>query len=868
MKGLKNLSKLAAFLLSAVILSGSASSAYAAAAVQMSGGIDDIKSYNSEYDYFIGIDNNAYITSYYGSAETVNIPAQIGGSPVTELFSSSNPYEYPQYEGAFNNNYNVTSVTFPDSLLTIGADSFFNCGELREVHFGSNLEYIGSWSFAGTSLETVDIPASVAYIAPSAFNYNSVREFVVSDDNEYYTSVDGVLYSKDMTELICVPNSMEGKFTVPDSVTAIGSYAFGGCWALDEIVIPDSVRSVGSRAFDACDRLTSISFPDSVTDFDEMAVMNCGSLENIRFPEGIKEIGSFMFESCGGLKEIAIPDSVETIDYSVFSSCPELETVDIPESVICIEAYAFYDCPKLTICGNVNSTAHIFALDNDIPFMDLTIGELDDDGQITSSDALLIIRCSASLMTLTDEIMKKADVDGDGLITSNDALIILRESVFGNAVAQYLNNKETFLYHWEEPVPLDDTDDSDDPKPVKDDTDVNVRQRPEPVKESTPDNAAQGSRNFGMEFFRRIYDSEVNDNGANVLVSPMSLYTAVAMLENGSDNRTQEEILAMLTAGGTGFGENEINSFMHDYIAGNNKNKEINMANTVYVTNRDDVVVNPDFAEEMEKDYFAEVFCATPDNATADRLNNWISKNTNGAFKDVIKKDSLDENTNSILINAIAFDGKWDKPYEEYQVNTEEFTNYDGTSVDAELMYEWIDDYYDDGYALAFKKKYEGPYSFIGILPDEDVGIDKYISMMNGNTISNLFSTEAKADVLTKIPKFEFDNDYSLNDTLKDMGMKEAFDPRNADLSRLTTTDEMFNTYVSYVNQLTHVKLDEKGTKAEAVTIIGNEDIACATDVDEPTVIEIVLDRPFIYVIYDEVNEMPIFIGTVCDMTK
>ncbi len=383
--------------------------------------------------------------------------------------------------------------------------------------------------------------------------------------------------------------------------------------------------------------------------------------------------------------------------------------------------------------------------------------------------------------------------------------------------------------------------------------------------DETRRNINDAVRAFGEDFFRLTYQNERDaKNGINMIVSPLSLYTDVALLENGTANKTQEEILAMLTHGNDKLGENDLNEYIKKYMEKTEKNDVVHMANCVYISNRGDIRVNPDFVDTAHNYYDAEVFRATPDNATVDRINKWCSDNTNGAIKDVLKPNSLDWNTNSILLNAVAFDGKWKEKYADDQILKEKFKNYNGSKTEVDFLDDWQDYYYTDGKALAFTRPYEDGYKFVAVLPNEDVGVDKYIEEMNSSTFDNLLKNGHSADVHTRIPKFEFANELILNDTMRDMGMVQAFDAADADLSRLAPSDR--NTYVNKVRQIAHVKLDENGTKAEAVTVIDCTDACADSDYDLPLV-EIFLNRPFIYAIYDEENNIPLFVGTVGKMS-
>ncbi len=374
-------------------------------------------------------------------------------------------------------------------------------------------------------------------------------------------------------------------------------------------------------------------------------------------------------------------------------------------------------------------------------------------------------------------------------------------------------------------------------------------------------NVSRAIGNFSSELFKHTYQQ--GNIGKNMIVSPLSLYTDTAMLDNGAANQTQSEILSMLQGGDENITQDDLNNYFKNYMQSISNDKIVNMANCVYFSDRDDIKINNGFVKTAKNFYYAEVFQAPPDNSTINRINNWASDNTNGAIKDIVGNDDINEETNSVLLNAVAFYGEWEDKYTDSQIRSFPFNNYDGSTYEADFLCDTLDTYYSDDKAVAFTRPYKGDYEFIAILPNEDVGIDKYIETMDGSTINNLLNNSNWADVYTRIPKFEFNNDLILNDTLRKMGMVEAFDFSKADFSQLAPSTDK-NTYISNVKQKTHIRLDENGTKAEAVTVYDDIVYGAAQPWEE---IEIYLDRPFIFMIYDTLNSQPLFIGTVCELS-
>ena len=148
------------------------------------------------------------------------------------------------------------------------------------------------------------------------------------------------------------------EFTIPDGVTSIGDYEFGGCSSLTSVVIPDSVTSIGSNAFENCSSLESIEIPDSVTSIGSNAFENCSSLTSIEIPDSVTSIGNYAFINCSSLTSVTIGDSVTSIGEAAFYGCSSLESIEIPDSVTSIGSYVFSECSSLTslkIGDNVTS---------------------------------------------------------------------------------------------------------------------------------------------------------------------------------------------------------------------------------------------------------------------------------------------------------------------------------------------------------------------------------------------------------------------------------------------------------------------------------------------------------------------------------
>jgi len=210
------------------------------------------------------------------------------------------------------------------------------------------------------------------------------------------------------------------------------------------------------------------------------------------------------------------------------------------------------------------------------------------------------------------------------------------------------------------------------------------------------------------------------------------------------------------------------------------------------------------------------------------------------------------------LINTLLFDAEWETMYSDDKVSKGDFTAYDGSKQKAMFMNSDEHAYLDDGNAVGFIKPYAYGYSFVALLPNEDVSIDDYIASMTGEGFMNLIKNKEFCAVNAYLPKFSVEYEINMNETLKAMGMPDAFAPDKADFTKISKSGGL---YIGEVRHKTYIEINERGTRAGAATIV---DLRLTAAPDKPKVVR--LDRPFIYAIIDDATNLPLFIGTVTSM--
>jgi hypothetical protein len=258
-----------------------------------------------------------------GTADTngrIAIPKYWEGKPVNSIGVS-----------AFASCTGLTGVTIPDSVTSIGDYAFYYCTGLTGVTIGNSVTSIGSHAFYKcTGLTGVTIGNSVTSIGVEAFLYcTGLMNIDVDSANTNYSSLNGVLFDKSKTIIVQYPGGRSGSYSIPDSVTSIWTWAFGGCTGLTGVTIPDRVTSIGYAAFASCTGLTGVTIPDSVTSIGDYAFYYCIGLTGVTIGNSVTSIGDYAFHLCTSLTGVTIPVSVTSIGNWAFAVCTGLKDVNV-----------------------------------------------------------------------------------------------------------------------------------------------------------------------------------------------------------------------------------------------------------------------------------------------------------------------------------------------------------------------------------------------------------------------------------------------------------------------------------------------------------------------------------------------------------
>ena len=364
----------------------------------------------------------------------------------------------------------------------------------------------------------------------------------------------------------------------------------------------------------------------------------------------------------------------------------------------------------------------------------------------------------------------------------------------------------------------------------------------ESASKAPDDEFKAAASSFAAELFKDNYSK-----GKTTLVSPLSVLTALALVQNGAESET----LAQLEQALGGLDRDTLNAYMRAYCDFLTESDELKIANSVWTDSSAEA--KRDFLQKAVDSYSAQLFSAPlSDPKTVESVNSWVKKNTDGMIPKIIEK--ADRYAVMMLVNAIAFDAKWETPYKRSDIEKLEFTSYSGSKKKTDFMCSTENVYLKDGGAVGFMKPYKnGRFAFAALLPDENTGIDDYVASLSGDKLMKIFSSAKRGnEVNVKMPKFRAEYSTQLIDTLKKMGVKDAFDSKTADFSSLI---ENRDAYIATVVHKTFIEVDENGTRAAASTLVGADTMSLM----EPY--SVCLDRPFVYMIVDTETNLPLFIG-------
>lgn len=343
----------------------------------------------------------------------------------------------------------------------------------------------------------------------------------------------------------------------------------------------------------------------------------------------------------------------------------------------------------------------------------------------------------------------------------------------------------------------------------------------------------------------------------NLMIAPISILQALEMTRIGAGSGTLEQMgMTMYPGMEPEQGRKQLLSWTEGLP--NADGAEMKLANSVWInTENDQFQPDAEFLKRNALESMASVYGAPFDEAACKALNQWVEQNTGGMVKDIL--DRIPREAIMYLVNAAAFDAKWEQPYKTNQVGKGTFTREDGSESEVPMMYSMESVFLKGEHAVGFCRPYVSGYYFAAILPEEGWTLQEYIKQLDGEALRHMLTSPAEAAVETALPKFKGESSLELSDTLAGMGMPLAFDSGLADFSGIGSC-EAGNISISRILHKTYIEVDELGTKAGAATVVEMEAGGAYTVTEN-----VILNRPFLYAIVDKETDLPVFIGIVED---
>ena len=363
---------------------------------------------------------------------------------------------------------------------------------------------------------------------------------------------------------------------------------------------------------------------------------------------------------------------------------------------------------------------------------------------------------------------------------------------------------------------------------------------------------AAAAADFGVRLFKSSMEE-----GKNTLISPLSVLYAPAMTANGADGETLAQMEQVL-----GMDVENLNSYMLSLLdlLPEAKDYKMRLANAIWFKDDPNFTIEQSFLQTNADYYGAGAYKAAFDEGTRNDINNWVKEHTDGMISEIL--DEIPDNAILYLVNALAFDANWEDEYDEFQIRDGCFTLEDGTCQDVDMMHSHEHIYLEDPMATGFIKYYKDRrYAFVAMLPNEGVSVSQYVDSLTGAHLRDLLNNPQDVAVVAAIPKFETEYGIEMRNVLQEMGMTDAFDWRAADFSKLGTYNvDGGNICINRVLHKTFISVSEKGTRASAATAV---EIATEGAMEMVECKEVILDRPFVYMLIDCQTNLPFFIGTM-----
>lgn len=360
---------------------------------------------------------------------------------------------------------------------------------------------------------------------------------------------------------------------------------------------------------------------------------------------------------------------------------------------------------------------------------------------------------------------------------------------------------------------------------------------------------------FGVELLRQVNTAFAD---SNVFLSPLSASMALGMTMNGAEGETFTQMRTALGFGQQTYGE--LNAAYQSLIAllrGLDPKVDFRIANAIYYDNSFAPAIEPAFLADARTFFDASTGGLTfGTQAALDTVNGWANRNTNGKIPKIM--DRMSPDLVMLLMNAIYFKGDWRAAFKKSDTKPLPFTTHKGTPVQVQTMFR------EGGFRLGHHggtQVIELPYggdAFVMtiLLPPASTPINEFVASLTPETWQQATANLADSELDLYLPKFKLAWEDTLNDELQRMGMVRAFQGGNAEFTRISRTrgEDLF---ISFVKQKAYVDVNEVGTEAAAVTVVGVDVVSLPPSVR--------VDRPFVFALRERLSGTVLFLGKIVE---
>ena len=358
---------------------------------------------------------------------------------------------------------------------------------------------------------------------------------------------------------------------------------------------------------------------------------------------------------------------------------------------------------------------------------------------------------------------------------------------------------------------------------------------------------------FALDIFKKVIEN--SSQTENIIISPLSISSALSMTLNGANGATRDVMLDALRL--KGLTPDIINNSYKDLtgaLLNIDKRVLISIANSIWAENK--FAVKKSFTDILTQFYDAESksFDIT-DPLVPKQVNSWIESKTNGLIKNMV--DQLDPNTVMLLINAIYFKGKWQSQFDKEKTSLGSFYKPGGVTAQVQMMKQTskFKSYKGEGFTLAEFPYGQGNFVMDVILPDDNNGINNILPLINNISLKGWLNQMSERKTDLTFPRFKYGYKKELKAILSDMGMGIAFTD-NADFSNISAIGLL----ISFVLHQAFIETNEEGTEAAAATIVGIGTTSAPVD---PFILNV--DHSFLYIIRETTTNSMLFMGRVND---